>query len=189
MLVKDSRSGYGLVSIALHWSSAFLVAALVWLGWTFTELPRGPERDALAALHISLGFLALFLAAARLGWRLACGMPAAASSRPRVLEERLARIVHRLLLAVLLLLPLTGILTVAATGRTPMPFGLPVPIPLVPQSPLLHEVGETLHVVMANFLLLPLVGLHVLGALKHHLLDRDATLRRMLRPAAGPAGA
>lgn len=184
MPLRDSRAGYGLVSIALHWSSAFLLAALVWLGWSFVELPRGPERDVLAGLHFSLGFVALALAVARLGWRAASGMPAAASPRSRELEERAARVVHRLLLAVIVLLPLTGILTVASTGRTPMLFGLPVPIPFVPQSPTLHEAGEVLHVALANFVLLPLVALHVLGALKHQLLDRDATLRRMLWPAS-----
>jgi cytochrome b561 len=183
MMVKDSRAGYGLASIALHWSSALLVVALVWLGWAFAELPRGPERQWLTGLHVSLGLVFLLLAVIRLGWRLSSGMPASSAAAGE-LERRLAGIVHRLLLAVLVLLPLTGIVTVASTGRAPMLFGLPVPVPLVPQSQALHEVAETLHVVMANLLLLPLLALHVLGALKHHLLDRDATLRRMLRPAA-----
>jgi cytochrome b561 len=183
MLIKDSCTGYGLVSILLHWSMAILLAALIWLGWTFEELPRGPERAFYTGLHVSFGLLFLLLAVARLVWRAASGMPQPATQGSPLLE-RLAAIVHRLLLLAMIVLPLSGLLLVAAGGRVPQFFGLPVPLPFVPQSEGLHEAGEVVHKVAANLVLLPLLALHVLGALKHHLLDRDATLRRMLRPAA-----
>jgi cytochrome b561 len=182
MTLKDSSAGYGLVSVLLHWASAILIAALIGLGWTFADLPRGPERDLYAGLHVSLGILFLLVALARVGWRLASGMPPSVA-RGSALERRLAPIVHRLLLATMVLLPVAGLVLLASIGRTPHLFGLPVPVPFVPESHALHEAAELVHKAGANLVLLPLLALHVLGALKHHLLDRDATLRRMLRPA------
>jgi cytochrome b561 len=183
MIIKDSDTGYGLVSIALHWSMAILIAAMIGLGWTFEDLPRGPERALYVGLHVSFGLLFLVLAVARLGWRAASGMPEPARQGSPLLE-RAARIVHRLLLLAMIVLPLSGLLLVASGGRTVQFFGLPVPLLFVPESHGLHEVAEVVHKAGANLVLLPLLALHVLGALKHHLVDRDGTLRRMLRPAA-----
>ena len=180
MSLTDNRDRYGAVSVALHWASFALIAALVGLGWVFADMPRGPLRDALAGLHMSLGLLFVLVLALRLGWRLANGKPQPLPSHTP-LEQRTALAVHRLLTAVMILIPVAGLVTVASVGRAPSFFGLvSVPLPFVPQSGGLHEAGEELHAFMANFVLLPLLGLHVLGALKHHLLDKDATLRRML---------
>ena len=77
-------------------------------------------------------------------------------------------------------MPLTGwIHHAATTGFAPIwwPFGQS--LPFVPKDPSIAELSATLHYVL-QWVLIGAIVLHVAGALKHHLLDRDATLRRML---------
>lgn len=180
---QDGAAGYGLVTIGLHWLTFALLVALYALGWMFPEMPRGPERDALAGLHFSLGLALLIVAVARIAWRWLQPTPEAAATYSGF-ERRTARLVHGTLRALLVLMPILGIVTIAAVGRSPSLFGLELPVGFVPQSRDLHEVAEVAHALIGNFVLLPLIALHVAGALKHQLLDHAPAMRRMLVPQA-----
>lgn len=176
MQIKDSSESYGAVSRGLHWGTAVLVALMLLLGWG-AELGSEALEEWLMGVHVSLGIAVLALTAARVIWRFANRRR---PPLPAGLEGLVARSVHWLLVALLLALPFSGWLLVSAAGFAPDFFGLFALPRLVEESEWLHELGEEVHESLPWVLVAALL-LHVAGALKHHLLDGDATLRRMLR--------
>ena len=131
------------------------------------------------ALHISFGVIALVLVVARIGWRLFQG-PQPHGNDSRALNLLAASVQWGLLLALVVLM-VTGPLLVWGMGQ-PMPvfnwFAIPSPLTVARQW---RETVQTAHTIAA-YALFPLIGLHILGALKHALIDRDGVFRRMLVP-------
>lgn len=186
---EGTRPGtrYSTVSIVLHWTIAVLLVVQVWIGGWFEDLPRGPQKGEAFALHASVGATILVLSLTRLAWRLthpAPPLPPDYSAATRAL----ARTTHVLLYVVMIGMPLTG-WAAASTSGGPLPdvWGV-IPFPPLPvRGEAAHETAEVLHVgVLLNGFWV-LLALHVAGALKHHLLDRDTTLWRML-PIVRPRG-
>jgi cytochrome b561 len=167
---------YSRPAMAFHWLHAFLVFALLWLGWNMVDLPKGAERSAVYALHKSLGLLTILLVLLRLGWRYRQAPPPLPGD-PAAWENRLALAVHRLLLALLVVAPLCGFLAICFTSYPLSLFGLPLPKPGWPDQTL-NAFFHRLHVI-AVWTLTATVGLHLLGVVRH-ILRRDGTLRRML---------
>jgi cytochrome b561 len=178
MQIRDTSLSFGFTSILLHWISAGLVAVIFVLGQIAEDMSRGPDKIELMSVHQSLGMLLLIIVLARLLWRLGQGFPDPVGDQKDLLV-RLSRLWHWLLLGFIIVLPLSGYL-VAETGRGEMTFFGIVPLPdLIGSGRGVHEFFEEIHETLAG-LLVPLVIVHVLAALKHHYLDRDATLSRML---------
>jgi cytochrome b561 len=144
------------------------------------DLPRGPEKLERVALHASLGLSLLALVVLRCLWRLANGFPNPAGDH-KWWEVKAARAVHLALLGLIFLLPIAGWTSLAAGGQEVSFLGLAALPEVIPRSETLEEVAEGVHEFAANFLML-LVLLHVAAALKHQLVDRDGTLRRMIVP-------
>lgn len=95
---------------------------------------------------------------------------------------------HWTLYGAIVIVPLSGwIGHAAATGFAPIWWPLGQGLPLVPKSTGVEHLFGAIHVI-AGKVLIGSILLHVAGSLKHHFLDRDATLRRMLpgEPAIGP---
>lgn len=164
-------------AILFHWVQAAVVLWLLWLGWTMIDLPKGAGRSAAYGLHKSLGLLTLLLVALRLLWRAMRPAPARLSTGN---EARLATAVHHLLYVFLIFAPLAGFL---ASSFTPYPvkfFGLETPRLGWPDDSL-NATFKLLHVVFVWGGAV-LIGLHVVGAIKHGLL-RDGTMSRMLPKA------
>lgn len=179
---KTPREGYGAVSILLHWLGAAAVVSLFVLGQRIEGIPRGTERIAAQALHIGLGMAAFLPLLLRVGWRLGRPVAHPASGAPAL--DRVARIVQAGLLASIGVLIVTGPLSVWSGGKAIEVFGLvSLPSPL-PRIPWLHEAAEVVHGVTSK-VVLALTLLHVAGALKHLVIDRDGVVKRMLVPAAG----
>ncbi len=164
---------YDAVSVALHWTTAALVAALWLIGQTIGFFPRGDLRAAYLALHITLGVTLAVVLAARLAWRRWGGTEVPELSGKLLAEA--ARAGHIALYGLLLLAITLGVLT--ALGQGDSLFGL-VTLPSFGLGGLAREFWS-LHALAAN-VLLALAGLHALAALGHHFVLRDATLRRML---------
>jgi cytochrome b561 len=180
MQLTDDRSGYGWVSIALHWAVAGLVVYLYFNGEAFVGLPRGPEAGALRRLHNSWGMLVLVLIAARIVWRLWQGSPE--KGRQASWLNVLAAVVHWSILAALVVVCATGVVNIWSGARPIEIFGvLSLPSPMTRDGPL-HEWTEHVHSIAAHALI-PLVALHVLGGLKHAVVDRDGVFWRIFRPA------
>lgn len=168
------NSRYTLPAILIHWAMAVLIAWLLWLGWTMTDLPKGAERSAAYSLHKSLGLLALLLVVVRLAWR-------SRNPPPPLLaqgwEARLAHLTHQALYLLLLLAPLAGYLASSFTPYALKFFGIEIAKAGWPDEGL-NGVFKLLHQVSV-WAIGGLVVLHLAGALKHVLL-RDGTLGRML---------
>jgi cytochrome b561 len=174
---------WGPSTIALHWLSAALVLALLGLGWFMVhgDLQAATQFD-LYQLHKSLGFLSLALLLLRLGARLAERTPAPPPAM-RGWERRLASLAHFAFYGLLLAAAASGWLRVSS-AVIPIPsrfFGLFVIPNLVGVDAAFSADMALIHSVVAR-LILALLILHVAAALKHHFVDRDDILTRMLPP-------
>lgn len=185
--VRNTATRWGWVSVALHWLTVLAIVGLAAVGLTMTDLPNGPQKIQVYALHKSFGLTVLGLTLLRLGWRLVAGAPAPV---PMPRWQRLAAHGSHVALYVLLLaMPLSGWLFNSAAGFPLKWFGL-VSLPkLAAYDPglkaLAHELHENLFVVLCV-----VVAVHAAAALKHHFVTRDDTLWRMLplwRPRAPDA--
>jgi cytochrome b561 len=169
---------YTATAIALHWLAALLILAAFPLGIYVHELAFSPLKLKLISYHKWLGVTIFLLSVARLAWRATHTPPPLPDTIPRW-QQGAAHGLHHLLYLLLLAIPLSGWLMSSAKGFPVVYFGL-VQLPdLIGKDAGLAERLHDLHAVL-NFALLMLVGLHVAAALKHHFIDRDATLRRML---------
>ena len=178
---------YSSVAIALHWLIALSILFQIMLGWRMDDDSKSASVYLVYQLHKSVGITILLLSLARLVWRLTHpAPPLPAHLRPW--ERGLAHLTHIGFYAIMIGLPVTGWIMVSAS-RTNIPtllFGV-VPWPHLPGIPELaaapkhiwHQIGELGHGLLAKLTYLLLI-LHVGGALKHQIIDRDSTLSRML---------
>lgn len=162
----------------LHWA----IAGLVIMNWQIAERAEdfeGPLRGEIMGYHKAWGMTILALTLIRLAWRLA-HPTVLRTSNLKAWERALAKTVHVTFYVLLIGLPLGGWLANSLGGREVDFFGL-FTIPALPVGTNKDLAGEIfdIHATGAKFMLL-LVVLHVAGALKHTIIDRDGTLWRML---------
>ncbi|SMC26295.1 cytochrome b561 [Andreprevotia lacus DSM 23236] len=174
---------YSLIQISLHWLIALLIFAAFGLIWYYGDMQiTSPAtfkaKAAGIAWHKWAGMSVLILFLLRLVVRVKQGSPAPLAGQPK-LQLLLAAGAHHLLYLLMAIVPLMGWLMSSAKGYPVKLFNL-VQLPdLVAKSDTLAEQLEGAHVFLA-YTLLVIVGLHAAAALKHHFIDRDATLLRML---------
>lgn len=173
---------YDRAAIALHWVTAILIVANLALGLSMVPLPISPRKLHWYLWHKSIGVTIFLLTSLRLAWRLLRPHPAPVPM-PRW-QRRAAAGSHALLYVLLFLIPLSGWLYSSATGVQVVYLGA-IPLPdLVPKDKALGDALRIVHVTL-NSLLFATVCIHVAAALKHHFVDRDPVLARML-PLARP---
>lgn len=179
MQLKNTQSSYGLVAIILHWVVALAVIGLAVLGLWMTDLSYySPYYRSAPFWHKSIGITLAMVLVVRLLWRWGNPQPCALLTYTRW-ERWLAGRVHALLYLLLLLIVTSGYLISTAKGQGVSVFGwFEVPA-LISGLPDQADTAGTVHYWLAITVLI-LAALHALAALKHHLLDRDDTLRRML---------
>jgi cytochrome b561 len=175
---RNTRQVYGWAAIALHWISAGSVIWLYFLGDAVEDAPDRASKIAAMQTHVSVSMLLFAFLAARVLWSLS--QPKPESLDPNRLFRILATLVQWLFMLMIVVLLITGPAVIWALGRPVQVFdwfAIPSPFP----SPMhdVHEGFEFIHGAAAK-LFWPLIVLHVLGALKHLVFDRDRTLQRML---------
>ncbi len=176
--MAEPRNRYSTVSLTLHWLTAVLVIAQIALIWAH-EATDGPASREFVNLHKSVGLSILVLTLARLGWRIANPAIPLPAETPRW-QKLAARATHVLFYVFLLAMPLVGWAASSAAGREIVWFGL-FEWPLLPIGGGRETAGDLMDVhETAARLLIALVVLHILGALKHHFVDRDNVLHRMI---------
>lgn len=179
MRLRNDTEHYGLVAVLLHWLVALAVFGLFGLGLWMTGLGYyDPWYRSGPALHKSIGVLLFLLMLARLGWRVYSPPPPPLPEHG-LLERAAAMTVQLWLYLLLFALMLSGYLISTADGRPVEVFGLfsvPATLTAIPQQ---EDLAGAVHWYLALFLM-ALVAVHVAAALKHHFIDRDRTLRRIL---------
>lgn len=171
--------GYGLVSRLNHWiiAAAFLAALTLGLTLGYGDLAR-ETSSGLRDWHKAFGLFVLLYGAWRVVWRLVQGFPPPLPGTPRW-QALAAKVIHWLLLGAILAMPLSGALMGLARGRALEIWGMSL-VPSFGEVPLLASAAGALHDTLGLVVAFA-VALHIGAALKHHLIDRDGTLVRMLR--------
>ena len=176
--LQDSDTVYGWISILLHWVTAILIVTVWFLGKAILN-GTSEEVDARRGLHISLAACAWLLLLARVVWRARSGHPHVRGQSDRI--HVVAKSVHYASLVTLLIMMVSGPLTVWARGFPVNVFGwFSVPGPVNASA----RLADTAYFVHSNAatLLLILVLVHIGGALKHLMFHTDDTIVRMLWP-------
>lgn len=171
---KDTKERYGTVSRVLHWGIALLI------GWQllkiFDRIDDGEHwiGQTLVPWHISIGTLVLVLVVLRLAWA-----RSQRNNRPAhdPATAFLVRAGHALLYVGMLLMPVTGILTMVGNGYGLSAFGMEL-VAGGDEIPWMASLGS-LHSPIAWGLLVLIAG-HAGIALLHHVVRKDGVLRRML---------
>lgn len=174
---------YNATAIALHWLTALIIFSAFPLGVFIADLSFSPLKLRLISYHKWLGVTVFLLTVARLAWRAKHQPPPLLQTIP-LWQQRAAHSLHHLLYMLLLIIPITGWMMSSAKGFPVVFLGL-VQLPdLVGKNTELGDLLKALHAAL-NYGLITLLGMHIAAALKHHFIDRDATLRRMSPFAKG----
>jgi cytochrome b561 len=173
---------YGTVAMTLHWLIAIAIIGLLIVGKYMVDLPNNdPNKFALYQLHKSFGISVLVLTVVRVIWRLSHPVPALPAGMP-AWQRWSAHFSHFGLYALMLAIPLTGwaVASSSSLGIPTLLFGA-AELPNLPvaNDRDTHEFYEGAHELLGNLMILLLI-VHVVAALKHHFVDRDAVFRRML---------
>jgi cytochrome b561 len=171
-------TNYTRTAKALHWLMAALLFGLLALGFYMHDLPLSPDKLKLYSWHKWAGITAFLLVAFRLFWRFIHRPPALPDSMPKVMQF-VAHAGHLALYGLMIAIPLSGWLMSSAKGFQTVWFGV-LPIPdLLDKN---KELGDQLLLVhqSLNLLFIAVLAGHIGAALKHHFIDKDDILTRML---------
>lgn len=179
MQLKNTTTRFGLIAIVLHWLVPLPVFILFVLGWWMTGLDYYDSWYKLGPWwHKSIGVLLFLTVVLRLCWRFFSPPPQPLSNH-QPWEIKTAHTVHLLLYLLLFVTMLSGYLISTADNRPIEVFGwfsVPATITSIPEQ---EDVAGLVHLVVASTLI-GLVLLHAAAALKHHFIDRDRSLIRIL---------
>lgn len=186
MGIRNTKDGWGLPARPLHWGMAAIIFFLLGLGFYTAEIVTDVyEQFELVQIHKSWGFAVFALALARIIWRLVNPSPPLPAHMP-FHERALAHLGHYGLYALMLVMPISGWLMASASelqdlyGIKNMVFGLfELPDPYQPGDKELEETFSAIHFWSAILLLVIIAG-HAAAGLKHHLVDKDNVLTRMI---------
>ena len=180
MGLKNSPNGYGWISIALHWLMALAVFGLFVLGYWMVDLDYYSEwyRQA-PALHKSIGMTLFIVWMGRIVWRYTQMTPQVLATH-KSWEVKVAKLTHAFLYLLILLIMLSGYLISTADGRGIEVFSLftvPSMGELIANQ---EDIAGDIHEWLA-YIVIGLAVLHALAALKHHFIDKDQTLIRIVK--------
>ncbi|MAE51763.1 MAG: hypothetical protein CMH27_08125 [Micavibrio sp.] len=162
---------------AMHWIIAILILGLLCIGFLMGDMEFGPSKMTVIMLHKSFGMTVLGLVILRMAWRFLNPPPAPLASH-NVLEKILSKLVHLLLYIGMIGMPVSG-WVMSSAAEYPIDFFGLFDFPMITsKDEALAEQAEEMHELFAFFIYFA-IGLHFLGAAKHHLFDKDITLRRM----------
>lgn len=182
-MVKDKQNKLSHLTIALHWIVGITIIGMLGLG-LYMDLT---QTYSLYSIHKSVGVCIFLIIILRVIWRIYNGWPAPASQYKKW-EQRLSKIVHYTLLIGTVLIPFSGMTMSAMGGHGIMVFGFELfprhndmlnPGEVIPINAGLAKAGSFLHE-WVSYVIIVALALHISGALKHHIIDGDGTLKRML---------
>jgi cytochrome b561 len=186
MQLKNSKTRYGAGPQLLHWLTALFVICGWLLGTFLDDFPKGPVRSSALVVHMTLGQCVVVFLIARLFWRVANPPPPPEATRFGWLQQAVAALTHYVMYALLVAVPVMGILVQLKRGNALPIFGVWNIVSPWPTDRTLAKSLLRVHEYLADALLI-LAGVHAVAALMHHYLFEDRTLLRMLPGAKPPA--
>ncbi|MCG8428150.1 MAG: cytochrome b [Chromatiales bacterium] len=181
--MRDTKEKLSGLTIGLHWLVGLVMIGVFIVG-KYMEIN---EAFFLYGPHKSIGILILIAVVARIIWRMKNGWPEPVSNYKKA-EQIMAKLVHWILIIGTVLFPVSGIMMSGAGGYGLDIFGLELlannpdptnPMEMIPLNSTLAGIGHNMHSMLGKVMIAAL-ALHVIGALKHHIIDKDNNLRRML---------
>ena len=179
-MLRNSDKEFGVVSKLLHWSMAILLTGLFAVGLYMTELDYyDPLYHSLPWWHKSFGLLTMFLLLVRLAWKFGNSAPEALKTHKKW-EVSLAHLIQKVFYLMIILIGISGYFISTAKGKG-IEFFKAFEVPAIfasieeEQADLIGEAHEVMAILLAI-----LVMLHAFAAFKHHLIDKDETLKRMV---------
>lgn len=176
---RNTEENYGLIAVILHWAMAVVIVALFALGlWMVGLNYYDPWYRKAPELHKGIGVLLFSVLLLRLAWRWSSASP---KPEPGLtpFERKASSAAHIALYVLLVAVMASGYLISTADGRPVDVFGwfqIPAVVSGLPNQ---ADLAGDIHLALAIGLI-ALAGFHAAGALKHHFLDRNRTLVRML---------
>lgn len=181
MELRNTSSSYGIISKIFHWTIAALVLVqfylVYWKHWMLPE--KSPIANFyISGLHKPIGVVILLLAIFAVTWKVNNPKPDYPLTM-RNWEKQSAIFVQSLLYLILFAMPISGLIMSTAAGYPPSFFGLFQFPQLLEKNEVMAQFFFDVHE-MTGYLVIALVVVHVGAALKHHFIDRDNVLKRML---------
>lgn len=178
-MIKNSATHYGALAKLLHWGSALVVLGLFGVGYWMVDLTYYSEWYKTAPhWHKSIGLLLAFATVFRIVWKLTNVSPAPIASHGKGVIVA-SKIAHSVLYILLILLFVSGYLISTADGRAISVFNWFEIASLGELIEGQEDIAGDVHKYIA-YTLIGLVIVHALGAVKHHIIDKDNTLKRMI---------
>ena len=179
MSSDNTTHSYGSGMKFFHWLLTILIIGMIVFGYCLDSIVDKPTKMFCIQLHKSIGLTILALMVMRLLWRWLNISPTLPKDMP-LWERFVARLTHILLYVVVFMMPLSGWLASTASGYSPRFFWLfNVSAPGIANNKALGDFIFNFHVYGA-YILIALLVLHILASLKHHFINKDDVLTRML---------
>ncbi|MBV8801739.1 MAG: cytochrome b [Gammaproteobacteria bacterium] len=179
MQLTNTDNQFGLITILLHWIMAILIIGLLIIGIYMVRIPVSPLQLKLFRWHKEFGMLVLMVVIVRLIWRFSNVIPTLLTLP--IWERMAALSVHWMFYFFMIILPISGWLVSSAAGISISFFGWFVFPDFVSANEEVRILFTAIHKWIA-YLLIAVLCLHIAAALKHHYLNKDDILRRMLWP-------
>jgi cytochrome b561 len=177
MALRNTATRYGSLAKTLHWLVFFMLTTLLIVGYYMPDLEK-PLKFTVYNIHKLTGITLLGIMLFRLYWTLSntkLGYPSNLSQ----CQIRAARSIHFLLYALVIAMPISGWVMSTASGYSPNLFGISLRFPFLSESKAIASFFKDAHFYLAWSILVA-VSAHILAALKHHFINKDDILTRML---------
>lgn len=178
MCLKNTTERFGLVAQGIHWLMALMIVVMLGVGFYMETMERGPDLFKLMAMHKAVGIIVLVLAVLRVIWVFMNVSPAPLPDHKKW-EKVLAKIVQGIMYLAMIAMPLSGWIMSSAGGHAISIFGLFDMPAIVAENKELGKMANQAHGIIA-WVLISTIVLHLAGAYKHKLIDKDETMQRML---------
>ena len=167
------------IAIFLHWLVAFLLMIQFLIGLDMVDIPKGPDSPRVFWFntHKSIGILLGCVILFRLYWRLRSGVPESPAGSANW-ERMAASLSHKLLYFCMVLMPTSGLVGSLFSKYDLLFLGIKIP-KFFEHDPLIKEVTTNIHQWTA-YIFLAIICIHILGAVKHLVIDCDGVFERMM---------
>lgn len=176
---KNEPTRYGSISRFLHWTIAILFISLIPLGIFTSMIPEDSQfRLSYYVLHKTIGVTLFLLVIIRICWNRFSKRPELDSSLS-ARDAKLAHRAHLTLYFIMLAVPVTGYMMTSYHGYGTYFFFWELAPPVEESD--VYIIWGLFHKYLLPYLIYIVLGAHILGALKHHFIDKkESAIKRMI---------